>query len=94
MADFDNGLPPLDTDLTGKRISSITLDSSEYKAAESQRIQSVSIDLDEPKEAKPQSIKSITIDTEKVEGNVKSYSINNIVLATEPEGKNIVLFYL
>lgn len=94
MADFDNGLPPLNTDLTGKKISNITLDSSEYKAAESQRIQTISIDTDEPKELEPQSIESITINTEKVEGNIKPYSINNIVLATEPEGKNIVLFYL
>lgn len=43
MADFDNGLPPIDTDVTGNSASSANISSSDAEQADEKRIGSVNI---------------------------------------------------
>lgn len=69
MANFDNGLPPANTDSTGKKVSNINIQRKEANHNSQQAVQAVNIEQREAKISNAASINSITYTANRVDGN-------------------------
>lgn len=70
MANFENGLPPANTDLTDKKVSDINIITQEYDDSQhAQGIHNVMIQQKEAKALAQANISSILYQARKVDGN-------------------------
>lgn len=69
MADFDNGLPPVGTDITDNAVSSVNISSSEAEQADEKRISSVNISSSEAEQTDEKRIGSVNISKESMGSN-------------------------
>lgn len=64
MANFDNGLPPASTDMTGKGISDVSIQTENAEIASQQGVQSVHLNTEATDLQTEASIKSIVYSAE------------------------------
>lgn len=64
MANFDNGLPPSSTDMTGKSISDVSIQIDNAEATSQQGIEAVLLNTEVTENQTESSIKNIVFSTE------------------------------
>lgn len=64
MANFDNGLPPASTNLTGKNISEVAIQVDYAEMASSQGVQAVLLNTEQTETQTESSVKSVVFSTE------------------------------
>lgn len=67
MADFDNGLPPQGTDISGSGISSVLIDKTDVEEGVANAISAVLLDKEEAQEGEVWSVSNILIDKQDAE---------------------------
>ncbi|GAB6007482.1 hypothetical protein [Dysgonomonas reticulitermitis] len=67
MADFDNGLPPQGTDMSGSEISSVLIDKTDVGEGVANSISAVLLDKEEVQEGEVWSVSNILIDKQDAE---------------------------
>lgn len=69
MADFENGLPPASTDMTGKKVSNVSINTLDAESIGKQDVSAVKILTVDAEIASKQAIKAVSLSTEQVGRN-------------------------
>lgn len=64
MADFQNGLPPVSTDMTGKKVSEVVIGKDDAEGTSQQTVQAVNILIDEIQSISKQIVQTVNISTQ------------------------------